>query len=546
MAGGLVALAAALPLDAAASVSARVDPAMSGFFADEELVPPLVERWSIPILVGNVLAADGRVYATDGTSAMAFALADGSRLWTTQLTFPRGTAYDGGLLLVRDSRRLVALDGATGAVRWETELVQEDSFRDGRVAAADGVVYVGDQRGTRALRATDGRELWSAPVPSRGGAAVDDSHVYTMGSCGQVYATKRGTGEPAWHAESDCTGGGLDFPAVHGGRVWASRGRYVEGDGHLDPEVYDAAAGTPRGEFVGELPVFVDGAAVTSVAGSVRALDPATLTERWRSEGSLSAPIAIGHDVYGFRDDRLVALSAEDGRELWARRPPGDGSSNQAETAAAPGTLVIAYDERLTAYESYFKPAPRAVALGASSSDVTAGEEVRLIGVLGRELRGVGVRVRLEGAERRGRFERFRTLRAARDGGFSIAVVVHRNSRFRVQGPGEGSEVVRVYATPRVILGRPRRGVTGVSVRTPRTFLAGRTLVLYRDPGGGRPLARLAAGTLRAEGPGRARTRLALRNRRGDLVFCVRGQLKLGLGRPNALNRRCGARRIAS
>jgi hypothetical protein len=169
--------------------------------------------------------------------------------------------------------------------------------------------------------------------------------------------------------------------------------------------------------------------------------------------------------------------------------------------------------------------------------------------VLGRELRGAGVNVRIEDAAATGgAFDRFAEVRAARDGGFTTSAVVYGNSRFRVPFPGEGSDVVTVYAYPDVTVGTPRRGRVGVSVRAPRSRLGGRTLVLYADRPGSGPLVRLGSGRLRTTGRGRTRTTLALERRlgRGDVLSCIRGQVRLGLGRPTALTRRCGAARIPS
>ena len=540
----LAAVLAAVPADAAGSVTERVDAAMSGFFPDEELVPPLTPRWSIPASVDTLLAADGRVYVTDQGGAVAFDLATGRQLWATGTATPVATAYDSGLLFVRMRSHVVALDGATGVSRWERALDNVTSWDGGELVAADGVVYVGDPRDVRALRAADGAELWRQPGEAPGTGAVDEQRLYVMGGCGQTYAYDRQTGEIAWYAESQCSGAHRLYPAVHAGRVWAPDRRYVE-NRSVNPAVYDAETGAQVGEFPGGLPVFVDGLAVLSWGSELHALDATTLAPRWRSDGELDPLIAVGHDVYGIRGGRLTAVSAEDGRVLWQRGAvPGQGIGRLL--AAAPGTLLVAYSDRLTAYESFFKPAPRRVALGAEDTDADAGQSITLTGVLGRELRGVGVMVRVEAADwPREPFERFDDVRAARDGGFTAEAVVYRNSLFRVGAPGEGSDVVTVYAAPKVVIGVPRGGIATVGVRAPRTRLAGRTLFLYRDRPGNRPLQRLASGRLRATGPGRTRTRVSLRNRRGEIVFCIRGQLRLGLGRPTPLTRRCGARRIS-
>lgn len=533
------------------TVSDRVDMAGTGFLADDELVPPLVERWSFPAEARTVLIGDGRVYVTDGAGAVAFDLQTGGRLWATGFEMPLGTAYHDGVLYVRTAAGLAALDGATGAFRWERPVPRE--FHYGSPVAVGDTVYVDADERVIAMRASDGAEVWRAKVMSgTGGLSTDGDRIFAAGPCGATIALSATTGSELWRHEVGCSGGGSDRVAVFGGRLYHSSEELPRGSQQRLPNpVLDAGGGEVVGRFDGRLlPVFVDGLAVTQARDdALHAVDAATGDVRWRNPGSfVRSPIAVGHDVYAVRDNRLTAFSSEDGRVVWQEPLPFHAGSDDRKrpSAAAPGVLVTSYGGRLVAWESFFKPPPHAVALGAGETDVTAGAEVSLTGVLGRDLRGDGVMVRIDGAEWRGRFERFADVRAARDGGFTTSAIVYRNSRFRVAAPGAGSDAVSVYASPRVVVGVPRRGSAGVGVRAPRTRLAGRTLVLYRDPPGDRPLRRLAAGRLRSTGPGRTRTRVALRNRRGEIVFCIRGQLKLGLGRPTPLTRRCGARRIRS
>jgi hypothetical protein len=59
----------------------------------------------------------------------------------------------------------------------------------------------------------------------------------------------------------------------------------------------------------------------------------------------------------------------------------------------------------------------------------------------------------------------------------------------------------------------------------------------------------VASGRLRRAGPGRTRVRLRFRpparaTGANRLAFCIERQLRLGLGRPSPLTRRCGARRV--
>lgn len=126
---------------------------------------------------------DGNVYAVNAeTGAQRWKVQYGTDILASIQSSPAvvdGTVYIG----TNNDRRVLALDAATGAVRW--------SFRTaGPVlsspAVANGVVYAGsDGGGIYALRATDGKRLWS----TRASGAVDSGPVVAEG---KVYAATYG------------------------------------------------------------------------------------------------------------------------------------------------------------------------------------------------------------------------------------------------------------------------------------------------------------------------------------------------------------------
>jgi hypothetical protein len=373
-------------------------------------------------------------------------------------------------------------------------------------------------------------------------------------------AHDRATGEEVWLHRTGCSGGGDVTPALFGGRLWVPELEYTN-DGSLDNPILNADNGEVVSRYTGSRPVFVDGLAVISGSDSARAIDAGTAVEAWRTKKGLASLIGVGHDVYGFRlgdrgQRRLVALDSETGTEIWATTLPGEDTSSEYFAAGvAPGLLIGSTGGRVFAFESAFKPGPGEIALGASRFAVTAGHPLGLTGVLGTNLRGARPEVTIGGAAwRRGGFRALGKVRPARDGGFVAGVTAFRNSRFRVSAGGVDSNVLTVYAYPAVRLGRPRlvarrRAVLTASVSTPRTRLGRRTLVLYLQRHGSRRLARLGAGRLHGTGPGRSKARVTFVPPRGatrrDLVYsCVKGQLRVGLGRPSPLTRRCGARRL--
>ena len=97
------------------SVAFGVDPAHTGSFPDDSLVPPLVMRWDVEGAPGQILAAEGRVFLTDGPGVRALDAATGAIIWAASLSDRGpvvGAAYDGGQLFVTAGDRIYALDAA--------------------------------------------------------------------------------------------------------------------------------------------------------------------------------------------------------------------------------------------------------------------------------------------------------------------------------------------------------------------------------------------------------------------------------------------------
>lgn len=528
-----------------------VNPAHDGHFLSEELVPPLEPRWSVEGSGGFALAADGRVFVA-GEEVYALDQGDGRRLWTVPKEpndLITGAAYEGGLVIVTAYDDIRAYRADSGALAWTKRLGDERGIY-GPVASG-GVVYTTVSNYVVALRASDGAELW-VREKTVGGAdtpALDDHRLYLAGTCDQAQALDRASGAVAWsHPEGDCVNSDAVTPALFGGRLWGVR------------SILDAADGTTRGTHPLSRPVFVDGVAFEhSPEQRAIASDASTGKELWRTKTPVGDSIAIGHDIYSLRfeqskgDQRLSAFDAETGARIWNVRPPHKGLYGARGTlAAAPGMLIAVFGGRVTAYRSVFRPKPRGIDIGASSFDVIAGRGYDIGGVLGTELRGSRPRVSLEDAGwRHGRFHRFGRLKPARDGGFVASITTIRNSRVRVSAARVHSKPITVYAYPKVRLGRSRgldraRAVVGVSVEAPRTRLAGHRVVLYLQQSRKRPLVRLGSGRLSGP-PGRGHASVRFRprrhvGRRALIWHCVTGQLRLALGRPSMLTRRCGAR----
>jgi hypothetical protein len=207
----------------------------------------------------------------------------------------------------------------------------------------------------------------------------------------------------------------------------------------------------------------------------------------------------------------------------------------------------VAAGGRLEAYRSRLRPAANRIAAGAAPSELFAGDWSVLVGVLGTAVRSGDPQVRIAAARwRGGRFGRFARVPST-GGGFQAYARVFRNTRFRASAGGRRSRTFTAYAYPDIRLGRAHQSGGRVrqpaTVRSPHTNLARRTLVLYL--GHGRSASRIGAARLHGR-KGFASTVVSfppLRHvsSRDRVYLCVRGALRIGLGRPDDLSRRCGA-----
>jgi outer membrane protein assembly factor BamB len=161
-------------------------------------------RWTVDLQPGapsTPTIADGWVIVTQGLDAPAaggrrlevFSLADGRRGWADAFVGREGESLylaavaDGTIHVATSSGRAIALDLATGAVRWETTLAPGESPNGG---VADGVLYLtGLGTDVHALDAATGERRWSLDLgaPSRAPAVVD-GRVIVATTDGEVIA----------------------------------------------------------------------------------------------------------------------------------------------------------------------------------------------------------------------------------------------------------------------------------------------------------------------------------------------------------------------
>ncbi len=303
---------------------------------------------------------DGRVYAVDGRS--------GTRRWD----FPTGDGMaaspvigPGGMVLIRAERQLLALDGATGEMRW----VIPASFCGIAVSppavGSDGTVYFGNEGSLTAVDGRTGAHRWNVglvqPIPY---CALSPA----IGPRGRVYVAC------SWW-QPFRPGGSLvsALEGSTGALLWSQTGLWRSPVilGTTDPPLLcswprlaDAATGRVLGEFpnvsgtgengipsigtngwiyVGEQ-VRLDGVHTNVIA----AFDPSTLAMVWAFPVSglvLSSPAiaADGTVVVGSHNRHVYALHGGTGALRWSFKT---GNAVRSSPAIGPdGSVFVGSDD---------------------------------------------------------------------------------------------------------------------------------------------------------------------------------------------------------
>jgi outer membrane protein assembly factor BamB len=275
-----------------------------------------VRVWSAAIGAGNSkrariasapVALGGRIFAMDAGGDVTALAANGAVLWRASARPDFDTAADtagGGLAAAGSSLyvttgagEVLALDAATGALRWRARL--GSAISGPPTADAARVYAIGRNGSAAALDASNGRILWqieSAPraggMLGAGAAALDGAGaVYLPFSGGQIEAV--GTdGATKWRA------------AVAGQRLGRAYAAF--------------------GDITGD-PVLAGGRLFVGTAGGrMAAFDAATGEAIWSApEGALNAPLVVGGSVFVVNDEaRLVRMDAATGEVIWAQTMP--------------------------------------------------------------------------------------------------------------------------------------------------------------------------------------------------------------------------------
>ncbi|HEY0214118.1 MAG TPA: PQQ-binding-like beta-propeller repeat protein [Paenirhodobacter sp.] len=342
--------------------------------------------WSAPIgagdsrryrLVAEPVVAGARVFTIDSRGTVTATSTGGARLWQMDATPPgdrdadasgAGLAYDGGTLYVTSGfSQMVALDAATGALRWRQDF---DAGIGGAPTVSDGIVYVSVRDGSAwAVRASDGKVLWlinSAPARAGLGGtsapAVGDRVAVFPFATGEMIAVMKKQGMTMWQGQ------------VAGGRT--GRGYTIVSD------------------LTGEPVIMGNTLYAGSSAGKLSAFDLETGDRKWTADEGANAPVQVAGGSVFLTSDRgqIVRLDAATGAVIWAHDLPYYVKERQKKQSQiyvhygpvlAGGKLFVASTDGLL---RVFDPASGAligqaeIPGGAASDPVVAGSTLYVLG----------------------------------------------------------------------------------------------------------------------------------------------------------------------
>ena len=319
----------------------------------------------------------GRVYTLDAGTTVSAISPQGATIWQTKVKTAGdddddatggGLAYADETLYVSSGFGiLVAIDAASGALKWEQEL---DATGSGRPLVVGDLVYVtaGDEIGWAIERAS-GRIAWQTSAASSASnvlgapspVVTGDLVVFSFGS-GELQAVFRRGGLRRW--DSSVLG---------------------EREGRALSKV-DDVTGTP---------VVVDGVLYAgSQAGRTVAINASSGGRIWTArEGAIGPVLPVGDSVFLVSDrNELLRLDAGDGSRIWGVRLPNFTARRPRSSAEvfahhgpvlAGGRLYLASsDGLLRAYapEDGSLLGTFAVPGGATTRPVVAGGTLYLVG----------------------------------------------------------------------------------------------------------------------------------------------------------------------
>jgi serine/threonine-protein kinase len=326
---------------------------------------------------GGIPAVDGqRVYVEGDTGLAAFDQGTGRKAWEPRLTTGGGSqavVFRAGRLYSAEVEVVRAYDAESGAVVWEHAFPNQSSPDFGALAVDDRAVYVGtrDHR-VLALNVATGATVWDVDV-GRGwtfpglvaGVSVSGDTVYAavtrnlnpngFDQAAVIVALQRSTGAELWRYQSAGTKSNVSSPPVVAGSLLVAADRYGNSMFAVD-RATGAEVWRVRGEagFVGPYgpPPVADGVAYLGSGDTrVHAVDLATGSVKWRSEGTRASIRALG--VCGDRvivnNDDIQVLDRRTGKLLRVAMRSSDTEFATSGVAVAGGRAFIAGSRKVYA-----------------------------------------------------------------------------------------------------------------------------------------------------------------------------------------------------
>lgn len=274
-------------------------------------------------LTAAPVVAQGRIFVLDAQAHVyAFSAKDGQSIWDKDLAPPSpdqftffgmfgedmsidpskgfggGVAYDDGKLFVSTGFGSVfALDAATGAQKWKTDLGVP--IVNAPVANGGRVFVSSEDNHFVALAEADGRTLWdhqgiteSAGILTSTSAAVSGDYVIIPYTSGELFAVRVEDGHPAWND-------------------MLTRSGNVTALSELD-------------DIAGRPVVDRDMVFAISHSGLMAAINLNTGDREWsRDVGGIQTPWAAGDYVYVVSTEaQVLCLERKDGRIKWIHQLP--------------------------------------------------------------------------------------------------------------------------------------------------------------------------------------------------------------------------------
>ena len=163
-------------------------------------------------LTADPVAGDGRIFTLDALGLASAVSTAGAMLWQSDLTagFDRGGGISGGgLALAGDALyastgygELIALDAATGAIRWRQRL---DAGLGTPTVAGNAVYVVGSDGAAWSVETGNGRIRWNLPASPEGASlaggaapAVSNREVIFPFGSGELVSALRESGVRIW------------------------------------------------------------------------------------------------------------------------------------------------------------------------------------------------------------------------------------------------------------------------------------------------------------------------------------------------------------